>query len=72
MAKIYSEEIHREGQTIEFTHKQSFESVTSCVEIKTSGNMTLIDTPGFNDPKSQMSDKKILNEMTKLVRPIVS
>ena len=31
--------------------------------------MTLIDTPGFNDTNAQRSDKKILNELTKIMRP---
>ena len=31
--------------------------------------MTLIDTPGFNDTNTDRSDKKILNELTKILRP---
>ena len=31
--------------------------------------MTLIDTPGFNDTNANRSDKKILNELVKLIRP---
>ena len=31
--------------------------------------MTFIDTPGFNDTNASRSDKKILNELIKLIRP---
>ena len=33
-----------------FESKESFNSVTACVQFGTAGDMTLIDTPGFNDP----------------------
>ena len=69
IAKIYHKIFDPKGQAIEFARKQSYESVTSCVEIATIGGMTLIDTPGFNDPKSLRSGKKILNELTKIIRP---
>ena len=33
--------------------------------------MTLVDTPGFNDTNVQRSDKKILNELVKIIRPML-
>ena len=33
--------------------------------------MTLIDTPGFNDTNVQRSDKNILNELIKIIRPML-
>ena len=43
----------------------SFKSVTSCVQMASLGWMTLIDTPGFNDPDARRSDKNIHIEMIK-------
>ena len=43
----------------------SFKSVTSCVMMATCGGMTLIDTPGLNDPDARRSDKNIHIEMIK-------
>ena len=43
----------------------SFKSVTSCVQMATVGGMTLIDTPGLNDPNARRSDKNIHIEMIK-------
>ena len=33
--------------------------------------MTLIDTPGFNDTNVHRTDKKILNELIKTIRPML-
>jgi hypothetical protein len=44
---------------------QNVESVTSCVEARSIGNMTLIDTPGVNDPNSARSNKNTFIEMIK-------
>ena len=43
----------------------SFKSVTSCVQMATAGAMTMIDTPGLNDPDARRSDKNIHIEMIK-------
>ena len=48
-----------------FESKQSFKSVTSCVQLGTLGNITLIDTPGLNDPDQRRSDKNIHIEIIK-------
>ena len=48
-----------------FESSQSFKAVTSCVKLGTAGNMTLIDTPGLNDPDAKRTDKNIHIEMIK-------
>ena len=48
-----------------FESKQSFKSVTSCVQRGTLGNLTMIDTPGINDPDQRRSDKNIHIEIIK-------
>ena len=47
---------------------QSFKSVTSCVQLGSVGSVTLIDTPGLNDPDARKSDKNIFIEMIKNLR----
>ena len=46
----------------------SFKSVTSCVKAGSFGDMTLIDTPGLNDPDASRTDKNIFIEMIKNLR----
>ena len=48
-----------------FESKESFKSVTSCVKLGTVGDITLIDTPGLNDPNQRRSDKNIYIEIIK-------
>ena len=50
---------------LDFDSRASFKSVTSCVKQGTIGNMTLIDTPGLNDPDQRRSDKNIHIEIIK-------
>ena len=51
-----------------FKSMESFKSVTSCVQLGSVGPVTLIDTPGFNDPDARMTDKNIHIEMIKNLR----
>ena len=51
-----------------FKSMASFRSVTSCVQLGSVENMTLIDTPGLNDPDATRSDKNIHIEMIKNLR----
>ena len=44
---------------------KSLKCVTSCVQPGSVGNMTLIDTPGINDPDTKKSDKNIHIEIIK-------
>ena len=48
-----------------FESRKSLKSVTSCVKMGSIGNMTLIDTPGLNDPETGRSDKNINIEIIK-------
>ena len=54
-----------EDRGTKFKSMASFKSVTSCVQMVTIGGMTLIDTPGLNDPDARRSDKNIFIEMIK-------
>ena len=47
---------------------KSFKSVTPCVQQGTVGDVTLIDTPGFNDCDVDRSDKNIFIEMAHTLR----
>ena len=44
---------------------ESFKSVTSSVQLSSLGKMTLIDTPGLNDPDISKSDKDTYIEIIK-------
>ena len=48
---------------------KSFKSVTSCVKQGTVGSMTLIDTPGLNDPDAKRTDKITMIETIKNLSP---
>ena len=48
---------------------QSFKAVTSFVKQGTVGSMTLIDTPGLNDPDAQRTDKITMIETIKNMSP---
>ena len=50
---------------------QSFKAVTPCVQMGTVRDMSLIDTPGFNDSDVNRSDKIILVETIKTLRPMI-
>ena len=50
---------------------QSFKAVTPCVQMGTVRDMSLIDTPGFNDSDVNRSDKIILIETIKTLRPMI-
>ena len=58
LSGIYSSEYPEasRGEKITFEHAQSIESVTTVVRIASAGNMTLIDSPGTNDPNKLRTD----------------
>ena len=43
-------------------------SVTDLVKVAKSGNMTLVDTPGFNDPRKALTDKNIYMNLINTIR----
>ena len=53
---------------MKFEAQKSFESVTAFVRIAINNNMTLIDTPGFNDPNRLRSDKQIYMDLINTIR----
>ena len=53
------------GRGSKFKSMKSFQSVTSCVQIESVGNLSLMDTPGLNDPNAILSDKNIYIELIK-------
>ena len=48
-----------------FKSDKSFKSVTGCFKEGTIGEISLMDTPGLNDPNAERSDKNIIIEMMK-------
>ena len=69
ISKLYQKNFAKDKAACHFEHKQSYKSVTGVCKTATTGDMILIDTPGFNDTNTDRSDKKILNELTKIIRP---
>ena len=74
MAQIFAEEFDGAGEdkACVFKSAKNFQAVTSCVKVATTGTMTLIDTPGFNDVDKNKSDKSIMIELINAIRPILT
>ena len=74
MAKIFAEEFDGANDDLACSFKsgKAFEAVTTCVKVARTGNMTLIDTPGFNDVDVRKSDKNIMIELVNAIRPILT
>ena len=72
VAQIVSE-VYYKGEILpcELKSMESFKAVTPCVQMGTVGEMTLFDTPGFNDSDVNRSDKSILIETVKTQRPMI-
>ena len=62
-----AEEKYFKGQdhNCKFEGRKDLKSVTSYIKMGSIGNMTLIDTPGLNDPETGRSDKNINIEIIK-------
>ena len=71
ISKLFSQNFAENEYACNFESGKSYASVTSCVKIGTTANMTLIDTPGFNDTNVTRTDKSILNELIKIIRPML-
>ena len=50
LSEIYIKIDGNTSSPLVFKASKSLTTITSCVRIASSGNMTLIDTPGLNDP----------------------
>ena len=68
VSKTYHEEHDRHGIPLVFTASKSLKAITNFVRIAKSGNMTLIDTPGFNDPNKTRTDKHIFMDLINTIR----
>ena len=66
--ELLAQDYPEQAKACNFKSKQSFKSVTSCAQQGTVGHVTLIDTPGLNDPNALRSDKNIYIEMIKNLR----
>ena len=65
---MYQEKYNKYDGHIKFEASPSLMSVTSLVRIAKSGNMTLIDSPGFNDPNKLRTDKNIFMDLVNTIR----
>ena len=69
ISEVYRVKYNKENSHfIQFKASQSVKSVTSVVKIAKSGNMTLIDSPGFNDPNKAQTDKAIFMDLISNLR----
>ena len=69
ISEVYREKYDRtESYCLKFDASPSLMSVTSVVKIAKSGNMTLIDSPGFNDPNKARTDKAIFMDLINTIR----
>ena len=69
ISEIYREKYNKEEKyQLKFDASPSLMSVTSVVKIAKSGNMTLIDSPGFNDPNKARTDKAIFMDLINTIR----
>ena len=68
VSDYYSDKFNKFGIPINFVAGKSLTSVTSHVSISTNGNMSLIDTPGFNDPNKTRTDKSIFLDLINTIR----
>lgn len=59
-------------ESAKFLSSQSTDAVTKHVKIETTGNLTMIDSPGFNDTSRKRTDQDIHFELINTVRPIFS
>ena len=66
--QVYKEKYNKDDGHIVFNASPSLMSVTSIVKIAKSGNMTLIDSPGFNDPNKLRTDKNIFMDLVNTIR----
>ena len=66
---MYNEQYNKKEKTeLIFDASPNLMSVTAYVKTAKSGNMTLIDTPGFNDPNKARTDKAIFMDLINTIR----
>ena len=67
----YREGGAKDAEIKHFAHGKSSSAVTTRVEVGRTGNMTVIDTPGTNDPSKQRPNKQIEREMINTIRKLL-
>ena len=74
ISQIYSK--HFKGAKgyapVEFKSGQSSSAVTTKVKVIKTGNLTLIDSPGTNDPDKKRTDQQISVELVNTIRTILT
>ena len=68
ISEIYSKKFYVSADALEFFAKKSLVAVTSHVKMAKRGNMTLIDSPGMNDPNKTRTDKQIFIDLVNTLR----
>jgi len=73
ISKIYSitHKVASKGEIVIFESGKSVKAVTTKVKVDQSGNMTLIDTPGTNDPDKKRTDGQIQLELMNTIRALL-
>ena len=74
ISKIYAK--HYQGakgqRATRFKSQKSSRAITKTVQVMKTGNMTLIDTPGTNDPDKKRPDRQIQAEVINTIRSILT
>ena len=69
LAKVYNEQYNKGEKTeLVFDASPNLMSVTAYVKTAKSGNMTLINCPGFNDTNKARTDKTIFSNLINTIR----
>ena len=73
IAKIYRDKykLTNSDEAIVFESKQSVKAVTTKVKVAKMGGMTLIDSPGTNDPDKKRPDYQIQLELINTIRTLL-
>jgi pantothenate kinase-related protein Tda10 len=68
ISEIYSKKYLDSIDILNFTASKSLVAVTSHVRVAKRGHMTLIDSPGTNDPNKTRTDKQIFLDLINTIR----
>ena len=68
ISEIYCKKYMNSVDVLNFTASKSLVAVTSHVKVAKRGYMTLIDSPGLNDPNKTRTDKQIFMDLINTIR----
>ena len=68
ISEIYCKKYLNSVEVLNFTASKSLVAVTSHVKVAKRGHMTLIDSPGLNDPNKTRTDKQIFMDLVNTIR----